>query len=391
MQGRLKKETILVRTARPIPVEDAGTTANGAIHRASNVLFSSSDALEREKSKGRRGFFYGRFGTPTVSALEEALSDLEGGDGAVIAPSGLAAAICAVRAFVRSGDHLLVSTTSYGAFRKACEAMVMKMGIELGFFADQAELLGLLRQNTKAIFVQNPGADWLQIVDVPYICNVAAARNARVIVDNTWATPVFCNPIKLGADVVVHSLSKYIGGHSDLILGAVVSNAGGLSNIVRTAQEEGYSIGADDAYVALRGLRTLAVRLDKHQASALEVAKWLSKRPEIAAVHHPALASRSMQQIFLRDFSGSTGLFSITFVETDHARARQFCDKLSLFGHGTGWGSFESLVTVLKGKPPAGAASNTGASLRIYIGLEHVEDLIADLESGFSLLWIFSR
>lgn len=366
--------TRLVNVGRPQPIAQRAPI-NAPVVRASTVLFADSAALEAAKTAGRGSFFYGRFGSPTVGALELALCELEGGDHAIVVPSGLAAAMAAIRAFVHHGDHVLLAPGCFGALRRACGRLREEAGIEVGSF-DPDNPAAAITPRTRAMFVQNPSSERFAVLDIPALAACAKRHSVRLIVDNTWASPLYCRPLELGADVVVHSLSKVIGGHDDLVMGAAVCAPSAYLPMKASVEAAGYSVSPDDAYLALRGLRTLAVRLERQQHTAMALARWLLGRAEVRQVFHPGLQGHAGHAIFRRDFQGGGGLFSLSVHERNPHRLRALVDVLRLFRHGAGGGGFQSLAT-LKFAPDG---DPDGSLIRLSIGLEHVRDLCSDLD-----------
>ena len=361
---------------------------NPPVHHVSTVLYpSAEDFLAR-----RARYLYGRRGTPTSEALESALRALEGPDcaGVVLLPSGLAAISTALLAVLAAGDHLLVTDSAYQPTRKFCDGVLPRYGVSTTYYDP---LLGdgiaaLFQPNTRAVFVESPGSLSFEVQDVPAIAAAAHARGALVLMDNTWASPLYFRAFDKGVDLSIQAATKYIGGHSDLMLGTVSASKAAWQRLSDTVHALGLCVGPDDIYLGLRGLRTMGVRLAHHHQAGLEVARWLEQRPEIARVLHPGLESHPGHAIWRRDFSGASGLFSIVFKPVAQAAVNAFLDELTLFGIGASWGGFESLAI-----PFDCAAIRTatrwapgGPTVRIHIGLESVDDLLGDLERGFAAL-----
>jgi cysteine-S-conjugate beta-lyase len=361
---------------------------NPPVHHVSTVLYpSAEDFLAR-----RARYLYGRRGTPTSEALENALRELEGEDcaGVALLPSGLAAISTALLSVLNAGDHLLVTDSVYEPTRKFCDGVLTRYGVTATYYDPLfgAGIAALIKPNTRAVFVEAPGSLTFEIQDVPAIAAAAHARGAVVLMDNTWASPLFFRAFDKGVDLSIQAATKYIGGHSDVMLGTVSANAGTWQRLNETVHLLGLCVGPDDIYLALRGLRTLGVRLAQHQAAGLKVARWLEQRPEIARVLHPALTSCPGHAIWQRDFLGASGLFSVVFKPVAERAVHAFLNELRLFGIGASWGGFESLAI------PFNCASIRtatrwvpgGPTVRFYIGLEDVDDLIGDLERGFAAL-----
>jgi cystathionine beta-lyase len=361
---------------------------NTPVYHGSTVLFRS--AAEFLAHRGR--YQYGRRGNPNSESLEAALRGLEGPNcaGVSLLPSGLAAISFALLSAVKAGDHVLVSDSAYGPTRKFCNTVLSRYGVETSYFdpVAGAGIADVMRENTRAVFVEAPGSLSFEMQDVPAIAAVAHARGAVVLMDNTWATPLNFRPLDHGVDLAIQAGTKYIAGHSDVMLGVVAANAATWGDLHHVVGESGVCVGPDDMYLALRGLRTLAVRLERHYRSGLTVARWLEKRPEVARVLHPALEGDPGNAIFRRDFTGGCGLFAFAFQPMPDEAAHAFIDALTLFGIGASWGGFESLAIPFDCTPLRTATTwkPGGPTVRLHIGLENVDDLIADLERGFAAM-----
>ncbi len=366
---------------------------NTPIHRGSTVLFPTLDALEAAvRADTRTGsYIYGLMANPNSRELEAMLAQLDGGVGAVVVESGLAAVSVPLLAMLCAGDHLLMTDSCYGPTRTLCNAILPRMGIETTFYDPRigGAIDKLIRPNTRVIFMESPGSLTFEFQDVPAIAAAARARGVTTIIDNSWATPLYFRPIEHGVDIVVHALTKYQSGNSDILLGAIVArDESHWKRVKQTAEAHGHYAHPDDCSTCLRGLRSLEVRLARHQASALEVARWLESRPEVARVLHPALASHPDHAIWKRDFSGATGLFGCVLNPSPRGREqlKEFLESLRFFGMGWSWGGFESLVVAsdVRGSRVATPWTDEGALLRFQIGLEDPRDLISDLESAFA-------
>jgi cysteine-S-conjugate beta-lyase len=377
-------DTVLAHTGRPSPTSGLGVTTNHPVFRASSVLFRSQEELALAKATGRKNFFYGRFGTPTTQALADVLTELECGAAGFLTPSGLAASMVAIKSVMRSGDEIFLADGGFGGLRRALGEFADQYGIVVKIFnrEDVKYIKNLINDRTRAIYVENPSCTWLEFVDIPAIVAQIADQNITLIVDNTWATPRFTNPIRHGADIVVHSLTKYIAGHDDLMMGAVVCTEQNWKAVQQTIEGSGISVGSDDAYLALRGLRTLGVRLDRHAQSALCLAHWLEAQPQVRRVFHPALPSHEDHLLFARDFTGASGLFSIELQDVEIKAVRKSIEDLDLFGSGVGWGGFASAVEEI-GRSRDGISN---PSVRLHIGLENVDDLRTDLSRFLKMI-----
>lgn len=367
---------------------------NPPVYHASTIIFPTLQVLletRRDRDSGAyEGITYGREGTPTTRAFEEAITELEGGYRAVTLPCGLAAIAATLMSFLKAGDHLLMPDQLYGPARAFCNDVLKKFGVEVTFYDGRvgAGIAALMKDNTKVVYLESPGSLTFEMQDVPAIAKAAKAGGAVVVMDNTWASPYFFNPIAHGVDVVVHAATKYISGHSDLMLGVAVCREEVFVRLKATASTSGYCGGPDDVYNALRGLRTLAVRMRRHNDAALEVAQWLQKRPEVQRVMYPALPDDPGHAIWKRDFRGASGLFGFTLGKYSDKALAAFLDHTEIFKLGYSWGGYESLLVPTY---PATLRSSTdwteqGPSVRIHVGLEAVDDLIRDLDAGLKRL-----
>jgi cystathionine beta-lyase len=359
---------------------------NTPIYRGSTVLFPTVAALEAND----QDFTYGRLGTPTVRALEEAIAELEGGHRTLLAPSGLSAIVTALLAFVSTGDEILVSDSVYRPTRRFCDSVLKRLGIKTIYYDPLigAGIAKLITKKTCVVFTESPGSQTFEVQDVPAIAAAAHAAGAVVILDNTWATPLYFKPFEHGADVSIQAATKYIVGHADAMLGAITTTEAVTKTVAKAHEELGVCPGPEDAYLGLRGLRSLGVRLERHQRSGLEIAEWLAARPEVARVLHPALPTDPGHAIWCRDFRGASGLFSIVLQPASHEALARMLDGLKLFGMGYSWGGFESLILPFDPSVYRTATKwkAEGPALRLHIGLEDVEDLKADLDTGLARL-----
>lgn len=359
---------------------------NPPVHHVSTVLYpTAEDFLTR-----RARYLYGRRGTPTSEALEDALRALEGPDcaGVALLPSGLAAISTALLAVLKAGDHLLVTDSVYQPTRKFCDGMLKRYGVTATYYDPLigGAIAALIQPNTRAVFVEAPGSLSFEIQDVPAIAAAAHAKGAVVLMDNTWATSLYFRAFEKGVDLSIQAATKYIGGHSDVMLGTVSANKATWERLADTVHALGLCVGPDDVYLGLRGLRTMGVRLAHHHQAGMKVARWLAERPEIACVLHPALESCPGHALWRRDFSGASGLFSIVFKPVAQTAVNAFLNELTLFGIGASWGGFESLAIPFDCAPIRTATkwAPGGPTVRIHIGLEEIDDLIGDLQRGFA-------
>jgi cystathionine beta-lyase len=357
------------------------------------VLYPSAEDFLAHRAR----YQYGRRGTPTTEALEFALQELEGSQcaGVSLLPSGLAAISSAFLAVVHAGDHVLVTDSAYGPTRIFCDQILTRLGVTVTYYDP---LIGdgiaqLIKPNTRLVYLESPGSLSFEMQDVPAIARVAHDKGAVVLMDNTWATPLYFRPLDHGVDMVIQAGTKYIGGHSDVMLGTVSANAATLARLKNTVRYTGQCEGPDDVYLGLRGLRTLAIRLERHLQSGLAVARWLEQRPEVLRLLHPALPSHPGHAIWKRDFSGACGLFSMVLKPVPQKAYYAFLDSLELFGIGASWGGYESLAIPFDCAPLRTATrwEPGGPTVRFHIGLEAVDDLIADLERGFAALAAAAR
>jgi cysteine-S-conjugate beta-lyase len=359
---------------------------NPPVHHVSTVLYpSAEDFLAR-----RARYLYGRRGTPTTEALETALRTLEGPDcaGVALLPSGLAAISTALLAVLSAGDHLLVTDSAYQPTRKFCDGVLPRYGIATTYYDPLIGdgIAALIQPNTRAVFVESPGSLSFEIQDVPAIAAAAHDRDALVLMDNTWASPLYFRAFEKGVDLSIQAATKYIGGHSDVMLGTISANKAAWQQLSDTVHALGLCVGPDDIYLGLRGLRTMGVRLAQHHQAGLKVARWLEQRHEVARVLHPALETHPGHAIWRRDFSGASGLFSVVFKPVAQSVVNAFLDELSLFGIGASWGGFESLAIPFDCVSIRTATrwAPGGPTVRFHIGLESIDDLIGDLERGFA-------
>jgi cystathionine beta-lyase len=374
--------TRLVRSGRDKRI--VGPFINPPVFHASTVLFDKVDDMLQQKQP----YEYGRWGTPTSDALEAALNDLEGADGTALCPSGLSAATVALLACVSAGDRVLLTDNIYGPVRRFADGMLKRLGVETVYYdhAIGPGLEALFTPKTTVVYCESPGSLTFEMQDLPAIAAVAHRHGATVLFDNTWATPLYFRALDHGADVSIMAGTKYIGGHSDTMIGTAAARGETWKKLRDTRRALGIHLAPDDMYLALRGMRTLAVRLEQHQKSALAVARWLQSRPEVARVLYPALESDPGHALWKRDMTGASGLFGVVMKGWSDEQAKRFADSLSLFGIGASWGGFESLVTVpsLKAIRTATSWQAEGPLVRLHIGLEDPADLIEDLEAGFA-------
>jgi cystathionine beta-lyase len=382
----MKKDTLLGHLGRD-PSQHHGAV-NTPVFRASTIVFPDLETYSTRPADDYKTPRYGIHGTPTTWALEEAVAKMEGGHHAVAVCSGLAAIVAAVCAFVKAGDHLLVTDSAYGPTRTFCDKQLKGFGVQVEYYDPLvgAGIKKLIKTNTKAIFCEAPGSLSFEMQDIPAIANVAHAHNIPVLADTTWGTPYFFRSFEHGVDVSIHAGTKYIVGHSDVMLGMIVTNEKYWLPVRRTVAEYGYCSSADDCYLALRGFRTIGVRMKQQMANAIKIARWLETRPEVKRVLYPALESDPGHATWKRDFDGAASLFALVLNPVNKKQITAFVNALKLFGIGSSWGGYESLVTAPNIAPLRTATkwAADGPVIRLHIGLEDPDDLIADVTQAFA-------
>lgn len=381
MSGDRKLSTHLIHRGR-----GSRRTVHPPLERASTVLLPSAGDLYTQKRSP-----YGRMGHGLHRELEEALCDLEGGILTRLAPNGLSACALAISTLVKSGDHLLVSDNIYGPTRRFCERHLTRMGVEVSFFDPRcgAGIETELRGNTAAIAMESPGSLTFELHDLPAIMSVTRPRGILSMIDNTWSAGIYHRPLSFGVDLSVQALTKYVVGHADAFGGAVIAGNGDAANrLDATADDFGFSLGPEEAWSALRGLRTLPQRLKLHERAALDLAHHLAGHPAVDRVIHPARPDHPDHAIWKRDFSGSSGLFAIELRPAKPAEVNAALDQLQLFGFGFSWGGFESLAIPCDPqlRRTASRTGDHGPLVRIHAGLEDTGDLIADLDQALDAL-----
>jgi cystathionine beta-lyase len=386
----MKRDTILVAAGRH--PEDQFGAVNPPVYHASTITRPTLDEWERSRNqrfdKGK--YVYGRFGTPTTGAFEEAVAALEGADRAVAVSSGMAACAAAILACVRGGDHMLVTDSVYFPVRNFCDSFLAPFGVETTYYDPRigADIAGLLRDNTRMIYLEAPGSQTFEMQDVPAITAIARERGVYTAFDNTWATPLLFRPLEHGVDFSVNAATKYFVGHSDAMLGVVSVRDDLFQRLKTAAMYTGNGPGAQETYLGLRGLRTMSVRLERHARNALRVARWFARQKGVHRVLYPALPDDRGHAIWKRDFDGASGLFSVLFEPFEKPAVAAFVDGLEHFLIGASFGGYESLVlpfdpsryrTATEWRAP-------GPCLRFHVGLEDPDDLIADLDEGLARL-----
>ena len=390
MSRRPRKPATLVGHVGRAPRKWLGAV-NTPVFRASTILFPTVAELKAAAAGTHPGLTYGLHGLPTVRDFGAAMAELEGGHAGLAVPSGLTATTLPLLALLAPGDHLLVTDSVYGPTRRFCDLHLARMGVAVTYYDP---LLGAAIEReftprTKVVFTESPGSLTFEVQDIPAIAAVAHARGARVVMDNSWATPLNFRAFDHGVDVSVHAATKYIGGHSDVLLGAIVGNEATFPALFRLWTDMGVTASSDDCFLGLRGLRTLATRMRQQQASGVAVAQWLRERPEVKEVLHPGLPGARGHELWKRDFALATGLFTIVLESGPaHERLAAMLDRMRLFRMGWSWGGYESLIipTDPNRLRTVSHVDLGGPCLRLHIGLEDPDDLIADLDDGFERL-----
>lgn len=387
--SKFSRRTTITHAGRH-PHDNHGVV-NPPVYHASTILQPSLDAFEASRKPDWKGYRYGRAGTPTSRSFEEAVTELYGAAGGVAVSSGLASITNALLAITKAGDHILVTDNAYGPTRRFCNTFLARFGVETTFYDPSigAGIDALFKDNTVAVFTEAPGSQTFEMSDIPAIAKAAHDRGAVVLMDNTWASPLYFDAFNKGVDIVVEAVTKYICGHSDVMMGIIVGNDDWAGPVRDMAKMHGNACGPDDLYLAQRGLRTLAVRMEQNQANGLALANWLRGRPEVKRVLHPGLTNDPGHEIWKRDFTGASGLFSFVLNEGySRAALAALLDGLELYGMGASWGGYESLIIPANPTDYRTATpwTEAGQLLRIHAGLEDVDDLIADLGAGLDRL-----
>ena len=383
---KLQKIETIAAHAGLKPEENHGIV-NPPVYHASTIL---SPSMKDYKDRSGKKYTYGRNGTPTSEALEKAISDLYDADGCVLAPSGMSAITNSFMGVLKSLDHALIPDCVYGSARRFVEEEFKRFQIEHDFYdsRDLSNLESKIKKNTKIIYLESPGSYTFEIIDINKVVKLAKKFKITTIIDNTWGTALYFNALKFGVDIVVEAITKYIGGHSDVMMGVTVCSKKHLKFINRWKRNSGQCVGPDDIFLALRGLRTLPLRLEKSQKNSIKLAKFLSNQKEVKKVYHPALKEHPDHKLWKRDFSGACGIFGIEFEDYITTKmAEFFADNCLLFGKGASWGGYESLMTMTDVK--SNRTINTsyvpkGEYLRIYVGIENIEDILDDVRDSFT-------
>ncbi|MCZ6532386.1 MAG: cystathionine beta-lyase [SAR324 cluster bacterium] len=385
----MKDDTLLVHAGRD-PERNFGIV-NPPLYRASTILYPTLAEFKARSARKANWFSYGIDGTPTNFALADAIARLEGGHRTLLTSSGQSVINIALLGFLKAGDHVLVADTVYGPTRNFCSGMLSRFGVETTYYDPLlgAEIAELMRENTRVVFMESPGTHTFEVQDVPAIARVARERGVVSMIDNTWASPVCFKPIAHGVDISLHAVTKYLSGHSDLLLGcATAADEETFQTLREGMSAVGDSASPDVCYQALRGMRTMGLRLRHQEQAALRIAGWLAARPEVKRVLHPGLPDDPGHALWKRDFSGASGLFGVLLHTESEDAAAAMIDPMQYFKIGNSWGGYESLIIPAYpgGNRTATSWTESGFLLRISIGLEDVEDLTADLEAGLARL-----
>ena len=384
----MKKDTLLARAGRD-PAQHQGMV-NTPVFRTSTVIFPDLESYEARGGDDYKKVRYGMFGTPTTFAFEEAVARMEGGHAAVALPSGLAAIVVALCGYLKSGDHLLVPDSVYTPTRVFCDRRLAPNNIEIEYYDPLigAGIEKRLTAKTRAVFCEAPGSLSFEMQDIPAIAAAAHRRGIPVLADTTWGTPYFFRSFDKGVDVSIHAATKYIAGHSDVVMGVIVTNESHWLTVRRAVADYGYGVSPDDCYLALRGFRTIGVRMKQQMENALKVARWLQSQQPVRRVLYPALESDPGHAIWKRDFTGAASLFSFVLQPASEKQVSAFINALQMFGIGSSWGGFESLAIVARIERYRSATKwdPGGPTIRLHIGLEDPDDLIEDLQRGFAAL-----
>ncbi|MFZ3033049.1 MAG: cystathionine beta-lyase [Parvibaculum sp.] len=379
-----KRETLVITAGRD-PHANFGVV-NPPVYHASTILYPTYKSL----SDRSQPYTYGRRGTPTTAALQQAITALEGGHNTVLTPSGLSAVTTALLAHLKAGDHLLMVDSVYGPSRAFCDKMLTQIGVEVDYYDPRigAGISSLMKSNTTVVYTESPGSNSFEIQDIPAIVKAAHAGGAIVMADNTYGAGYYYRPIEHGVDVSIQAITKYLCGHSDVMMGSITTNETAWKATIAAHGTLGQTAAPDDVYLVLRGIRTLGVRLERHMQTGITLARWLEARPEVAQVIHPALESHPDHALWKRDFTGACGLFSFVLKPCSETALAALLDNLDLYGMGYSWGGYESLIVPQDMTKYRTVTSGDfgGQLIRVHAGLENIEDLKADLVHGFACM-----
>jgi len=384
----MKKETLLA-TLGSSPDDHHGVV-NLPTYRASTILFPTYDAFIAADNGAWPTPIYGRYGTPSTMALEEAISQVDGSEKAIVTSSGLAAIVTVLLAYSKTGEHVLIPDNVYGSTRRFCDMELKRLGVDVEYYDPLvgANISKLIKDNTRLVFVETPGSLTFEMQDIPAIAAAAHAKNVLVVSDSTWGASLYFRAFEKGVDINIQSATKYISGHSDLVMGVITCSGEHYKRLSQTYKNLGMTPSGDNCFLALRGLRSLAVRLSRHYENAMKVATWLKAQPEVHEVLYPALPGAPGHDLWKRDFLGACSLFGVVLKTEDSRKVAAMFDGFELFGMGYSWGGYESLaVPVQLGKGRTATEwKYPGTLIRIHVGLEDVDDIIADLAAGLKRL-----
>lgn len=379
---QLKQNTILTHAGRT-PAAHSGTVST-PVYRASTILFPTLEALDNKEHTKLR---YGRRGTPTTHALEDAMCEIEQGDRALITPSGTNALAVILTTYAEPGAHFLIMDNAYAPTRKFCSRLLSRFGVETTFYDPTigADIEKLVRPETKLIFMEAPGSQTFEVHDIAAIVDVAKRHGIATAIDNTWSGGYFCQPIQMGVDISIQSGTKYLSGHADVMLGTIVCTNEQYDRLRDTYLLMGVCVSPDDAWLVLRGLRTLGVRLRQHDINGRYVADWLTRQPEVLRLMHPGVEGDAFYDLWKKQFTGASGLFGFIISETDRPKLAKLFDGLSLIGMGSSWGGFETLMVPTNPTINRTATqwAPQGQTMRIHVGLEDPEDIVQEIRAGF--------
>lgn len=363
---------------------------NTPVFRTSTVVFPNLEAYENRRDGNFKSVIYGIHGTPTTFAFEDMVAKLEGGYQAVAVPNGLAAIVSTLLALTRDGGHLLMTDGAYGPARNFCERQLRPRGLDIEYYDPLigAGIAAKFKPNTITLYCESPSSLTFEIQDIPAMAKAAHARDIPVVMDNTWGTPYFFPSFQHGVDISIQAATKYISGHSDVMMGVIITNERYWRKVRETIRDFGYGVSPEDCYLALRGIRTMGIRLKQQMANAIEVARFLEGRPEVSRVLYPALESDPGHALWKRDFRGAASLFAFVLKPVNDKAVASFVDALKLFGIGSSWGGYESLINIAHTENVRTAThwKAEGPVIRLHIGLEAPKDLIADLGNGFAAM-----
>ncbi|MDX5627477.1 MULTISPECIES: cystathionine beta-lyase [unclassified Brenneria] len=386
----MKLDTQVIHAGRH--PEDFLGAVNTPVYRTSTAVCNSMEEWDRklrqQASVDEPDLFYGRYGTPTSKSLQEAIAELEGGYKSLVYPSGLSACATAILAFVSADEHVLIPDNVYGPLRQVARSLMQRFRIHVDFYdpAAGADIESLFRPETRLVYTEAPGSLTFEMQDIPAIADVAHRHNALVVMDNTWASPLYFQPFAKGVDISVQAATKYIAGHSDVMMGVVTATETTYPRLKSTTHELGLIASPDDCYLALRGLRTMPLRLERHWQTGIRLAEFIAGQPEVARVIHPALPGDPGYALWQRDFTGASGLFAFELRPEMAEKRSALVDALRLFGIGSSWGGYESLILPVNPLRSVHLQKHSGTLLRIHAGLENANDLIADLDQAFAFI-----